>query len=192
MVLQIENLSFGYAKDRLIFRDFSISVRRGEIVSVTGESGAGKSTLLEIAAGNLRDRCFAGRVTAAKIGWIFQDPYTSFSPTYKIARQIADVAEVKSLGGAEALCDRLGVDFALLERKPHELSGGQLQRLSILRALLMTPDLLLADEPTSALDYVTQLEVMRLLVSLLDRVGILLITHDLALAKWCADKVVEL
>jgi len=73
--------------------------------------------------------------------------------------------------------------------KPHKLSGGQLQRCSILRALLQEPDLILADEPTSALDNITQLEVMKLLMGFLDRVGILLITHDEDLATWCCDSI---
>jgi peptide/nickel transport system ATP-binding protein len=80
----------------------------------------------------------------------------------------------------------------LLERLPHELSGGQLQRCSIYRALRMEPELLLCDEPTSALDNITQLETMKILVGLLDRVGILLITHDLDLARWACDRIVDL
>ncbi|NOR58147.1 MAG: ATP-binding cassette domain-containing protein, partial [Sulfurimonas sp.] len=73
---------------------------------------------------------------------------------------------------------------------PHELSGGQLQRASILRAMLMKPDILLLDEPTSALDNVIQLEVMNMLMNSLDEMGMLLITHDLELAKWCADEII--
>jgi peptide/nickel transport system ATP-binding protein len=72
------------------------------------------------------------------------------------------------------------------------LSGGQLQRASILRALLLKPDLLLADEPTSALDNVVALEVMHLLIKLLPKFGILLITHDEDLALWCSDEIIRL
>jgi len=86
----------------------------------------------------------------------------------------------------------LELDRGFLDKKPYELSGGQLQRCSILRALLMKPDLLMADEPTSALDNIIQLSVMKLLMKFLDRVGILLITHDEDLAKWSSDKVVRI
>ncbi|MDR2639250.1 MAG: ATP-binding cassette domain-containing protein [Helicobacteraceae bacterium] len=187
MVLEIENLSFSYGGDRTLFDNFSLSIEKGEIVALAGESGSGKSTLLELIARRLKPK--SGTIRAARFGWIFQDPYSSFHPTYSIANQIADAAPMKE---APRLCQYLAIDYELLDRKPHELSGGQLQRASILRALLMKPDLILADEPTSALDNLTQLEVMKLLVSLLNSVGILLITHDLALGAWCADRVVEI
>jgi peptide/nickel transport system ATP-binding protein len=82
--------------------------------------------------------------------------------------------------------------YALLNKLPHELSGGQLQRASILRAMLMKPSLLLLDEPTSALDNVIQLEVMSMLIENMRDIGMLLITHDMELAKWCADEVITL
>ena len=157
------------------------------MVSIVGASGSGKSTLFELISGNLTPQ--RGSIKVAKISQIFQDPYTSFHPTYTILNQISDVA---SLEGYEVLCDALDLEDALLHKKPHELSGGQLQRCSILRALLMKPKLILADEPTSALDNITSLHVMQLLMQFLDRVGILLITHDKHLALWCSNRVIEL
>lgn len=186
-VLEIDGLSFGYTRENPIFTDFSLSLKKGEIVALVGPSGSGKSTLLDLAAGLLTP--WSGTLKPARLSWVFQDPYSSFHPTYRIADQIIDVAPLE---GHEALCEKLLIDPALLKRKPHELSGGQLQRLSILRALLMKPDLILADEPTSALDNLSQLEVMKLLVGLLDGAGILLITHDRDLAAWCADRIVSL
>ena len=88
--------------------------------------------------------------------------------------------------------ESINLDYDLLLQLPHELSGGQLQRASILRAILMKPDLLLLDEPTSALDNVIQLEVMSMLMKNLDSMGILLITHDMELATWCADEVITI
>ncbi len=160
---------------------------RGEVVCIVGPSGSGKSTLFELISQNLKPN--GGFIKVEKISQIFQDPYTSFHPTYKIADQIRDVA---TLDNYENLCQELNLDIKLLEKKPHMLSGGQLQRCSILRAILMKPDLILADEPTSALDNITQLEVMKLLLKFLDRVGILLITHDESLASWCSDRVISL
>lgn len=185
-VLNIDSISFGYTK-KLIFDDFSLSLNKGEIVAVLGQSGSGKSTLFELIAGNLTPQ--KGAIAKSTFAQVFQDPYSSFHPSYSIASQIADVAP---LDGHEKLCDQLLIDKSLLNRKPHELSGGQLQRLSILRALLMKPALILADEPTSALDNLAQLEVMKLFVSLLGSVGILLITHDESLANWASDRVVRL
>ena len=186
-VLAVENISFAYPDSRHLFETFSLHVKRGEVVSVLGESGSGKSTLFELITGNLTPQ--SGTIKASKLSQIFQDPYTSFHPTYTILNQIRDVA---SLEGYEILCDSLDLDHELLHKKPHELSGGQLQRCSILRALLMKPELILADEPTSALDNITSLHVMQLLMQFLDRVGILLITHDKHLASWCSNRVIEL
>jgi len=186
-VLDIKNITFGYKNSTFLYKGLSLHVDIGEVVTILGASGSGKSTLFELITKNLAP--LSGSITCKDIAQVFQDPYTSFHPTYPIKNQIEDVA---SLDGYEEICDSLELDVLLLEQKPHKLSGGELQRCSILRALLMKPKLLLADEPTSALDNVTQLEVMQLLVKFLDRVGILLITHDENLATWCSDRVVKL
>lgn len=186
-VLKVENLTFGYKNFQLLYQDLSLHVNIGEVVSIVGASGSGKSTLFELITRSLRP--LEGSIVSKDIAQVFQDPYTSFHPTYSIKNQIEDVA---LLDGYEDICKSLELDVDLLKQKPHKLSGGQLQRCSILRALLMKPKLLLADEPTSALDNLTQLEVMKLLVKFLDRVGILLITHDENLANWCSDRIVKL
>jgi len=186
-VLRIEHLTFGYSKERLIFEDFNLEVHQGEVVSIVGPSGVGKSTLFELIAGFLKP--LSGSIWVDRFSSVFQDPYTSFHPSYKILDQIAEVCDIE---GIEEVARQMDIDPALLLKLPHELSGGQLQRCSILRAIQMGPKLLLADEPTSALDNVTSLKVMKLLLSYLDRVGILLITHDMDLAKWCSDRIVKL
>jgi peptide/nickel transport system ATP-binding protein len=185
-VLEIEGLTFAYEGKAPLYRDFSLKVGRGECVGILGPSGSGKSTLFELIAGNLVPH--SGTIRRGRIAWIFQDPYSSFHPSYPIADQIEEVA----VSEERSLHESLGLERKLLERLPHELSGGQLQRCSILRALRMEPDLLLCDEPTSALDNITQLETMKLLMRTLDRVGILLITHDADLARWACDRIVDL
>ena len=186
VVLEIKDLSFGY-DEKLLFKDFSLDVRVGELVSIVGKSGSGKSTLFELIAGNLTPQ--KGYIKRESIGWIFQDPYSSFHPSYTILTQILEVAKDKEYN---KYLKQLNLNISNLKALPHELSGGQLQRCSILRALLMKPKLLLCDEPTSALDNIVQLETMKLLVSLLDELGILLITHDMSLAKWASDKIIKI
>ena len=186
-VLKIESLTFGYSKEKLLYEEFSLTLYEGEIVTILGPSGSGKSTLFELIAGNLKP--MNGSIERERFSQVFQDPYSSFHPTYTIKNQIEDVAD---MAGYMELCENMGFDPQLLERRPHELSGGQLQRASIIRALLMKPKLLLADEPTSALDNLIQLDVMKLLLRTLKSVGILMITHDRDLAKWCSDKIIEL
>lgn len=187
-VLSITNLSFSYDGVVSIYDSFNLTVDKGECVAIIGPSGVGKSTLLELISGMLKPS--SGTIEVGKIGWIFQDPYSSFHPFYTIKEQIAEVAGDNFLDFVDI--NRLDINKALLDRYPNQLSGGQLQRCSILRALAMKPDILLCDEPTSALDNITQLKTMKLLVSLLDRVGILLITHDIDLANWIADRVIKL
>jgi peptide/nickel transport system ATP-binding protein len=186
-VLRIEGLSFAHPGTTRIYEGFSLELRRGECLGIVGPSGSGKSTLFELVAGNLKPE--KGYIEHGRLGWIFQDPYSSFHPSYPIERQIEEVA---ILPEDSEQVKALGLSQELLHKYPHELSGGQLQRCSILRALRMDPDLLLCDEPTSALDNITQLETMKLLMKLLDRVGILLITHDMDLARWACDRIVDL
>ena len=186
-VLEIEALSFGYKKDVLLFEKLSLSLKKGEIKAIVGASGAGKSTLFELIVGNLKP--LGGTIVASKISEVFQDPYSSFHPSYSLLNQIQDVANIEDM---QAYLGKMKMDAALLNKLPHELSGGQLQRASILRAMLMKPSLLLLDEPTSALDNVIQLEVMSMLIENMSECGMLLITHDMELAKWCADEIIVL
>ena len=186
-VLHVKDLSFGYKKDKLLYKDFNLSLHVGEIKAIVGESGAGKSTLFELILGNLKP--MAGELTCKRVSQVFQDPYSSFHPSYKIIDQIKDVADTVEI---ERYLKSMDLDFTLLQKLPHELSGGQLQRASIVRALLMKPKLLLLDEPTSALDNINQLEVMKMLLTHLDEFGMLLITHDADLASWCSDKVISI
>ena len=187
VVLDIKNLTFGYTKEKLLYKDFSLTLNKGEVVTILGPSGSGKSTLLELIANNLSP--ISGEIKKASFSQIFQDPYSSFHPTYTIEEQIADVA---LLDGIDTLCKQMNFEQKLLKKRAYELSGGQLQRASILRALLMKPKLLLADEPTSALDNLIQLDVMKLLLKTLNSVGILMITHDEELAKWCSDRIINI
>jgi peptide/nickel transport system ATP-binding protein len=187
-VLMIKNLTFGYSKDKLIYKNFNLEITKNKLISIVGPSGSGKSTLFELVTNNLKP--IDGTIDTLRISSIYQDPYSSFHPTFTIIEQIKDV--VDDMSELDELCNHLKLTKELLEKKPHELSGGQLQRCSILRAILMKPDLLLADEPTSALDNVIALDVMKLLVKFLDRFGILLITHDDEMATWCSDKIINI
>jgi len=183
-ILEVKNLSFGYKRDFLLFENLSISLKKGEIKAIVGASGAGKSTLFELILKNLKP--LSGTIEAASASEVYQDPYSSFHPSYSLLNQIQDVAPTEKLND---YLKSMNLEYELLLKLPHELSGGQLQRASILRAMLMKPELLLLDEPTSALDNVIQLEVMSMLMNSLDEMGMLLITHDLELAQWCADEI---
>ena len=188
MVLKINGLNFAYKDSPLLYKNFSLSLNEGEAISIVGASGSGKSTLFEIISENLIP--LSGKVERETFSQVFQDPYSSFHHSYSVINQIKDVAKLDEIN---EYLTQLQLEYDLLEKKPYELSGGQLQRCSILRALLMRPKLLLLDEPTSALDNITQLEVMKLLVKQLKRgIGMLLITHDIDLAHWFSNKIITL
>jgi len=186
IVLKVDNISFGY-DNNLLLTNFSLTLKRGELVAIVGKSGVGKSTLFELISNNIKP--ITGTIERKNIAWIFQDPYSSFHPSFTILNQILEVAKDRNY---KQYLKELTLSEEIINSLPHELSGGQLQRCSILRALLMKPDLLLCDEPTSALDNIVQLDTMKLIVSLLDRMGILLITHDMDLAKWASKKIVKI
>jgi peptide/nickel transport system ATP-binding protein len=187
-VLMMQDITFGYTKKKLIYNNFNLQIHRGEIKSIVGSSGSGKSTLFELISHNLKP--LSGTITSKKISSIYQDPYSSFHPTYSILEQIKDVTD--TLDELDFLLEKFSLEFSLLEKKPHQLSGGQLQRCSIIRAILMKPDLLLADEPTSALDNIIALDVMKVLITFTNRFGILIITHDEDLARWCSDEIINI
>jgi len=190
IVLNIKNLSFYYKKDSPIYSDFSLVLQKGEFISIFGKSGSGKTTLFELILGNLKPQ--SGTIEKSKISMIFQDPFNSFHPTYTIYEQISDVVQRDFKEELDKVLPNLNLDLEILYKKSYELSGGQLQRCSILRAVLQKPDLLLVDEPTSALDNIVAYDVMKLLITLLKDCAILLVTHDINMAKWCSNKIIRL
>lgn len=189
-VLKVENLDFFYKRNNPILNNFNLELKKGELKTIFGKSGSGKTTLFELILGNLKPQ--NGNIIRGKTAIIFQDPFSSFHPTYTIFEQIKDVLKRDFKDEVDTILSKLSLEMELLHKKPYELSGGQLQRCSILRAILLKPDLLLVDEPTSALDNIIAYETMKLLIQLLDSCGILLVTHDIDMAKWCSNEIIRL
>ena len=194
--------------------DVSFAMAPAQSVALVGRSGCGKSTLARIilaldepTAGTvaLRGEEITGHDQAAlrparrDMQVIFQDPYGSFDPRQKVERLVAEPlhlldkrpppAERRDLV-AEAL-HQVGLQPADMQKYPHEFSGGQRQRLSIARALITRPKLIVADEPVSALDVSIRAQILDLLADLNQRLGIayLFITHDLTVARAITDEV---
>ena len=190
MVLEIKKLTFGYKKNNFIFENFDLELKKGELKTIFGKSGSGKTTLFELILGNLKQK--SGEIKKSKTAMIFQDPFSSFHPTYTIFEQIKDVVNRDFKDEVDNILSKLSLEESLLHKKPYELSGGQLQRCSILRAILLKPDLLLIDEPTSALDNIIAYDTMKLIVNLLSNCGILLVTHDIDMAYWCSNEIIRL
>jgi peptide/nickel transport system ATP-binding protein len=198
--------------------DVSFEVRHGEVVSLIGESGSGKSTigkmilgLIPITSGAIsyEGRDVAGLKNGAlkdyyrKVQAVFQDPFSSYNPIFKADRIFKVVKdefypEVDEASWAAKLArclEDVGLNPAhVLEKFPHQLSGGQLQRFLIARALLLDIQFLVADEIISMLDASTRIDVLNLLADLKESRGlsILFITHDLSLGYYISDRALIL
>jgi peptide/nickel transport system ATP-binding protein len=183
-----------------VLRGADLAVRRGEVVAVLGPSGCGKTTLGDLLLGLLRSEAGQVRRAPGLAPWrfqkLYQDPPSAFVPHQTMRRTLADLGRRHGLGWPvfEALLARLRLAPALLDRRPDEISGGELQRFALARALALDPAFLFADEPTSRLDPISQREVALVLRSLAeDRgLGLLFVTHDRTLADRLADRVLVL
>ncbi|TIL58035.1 MAG: ABC transporter ATP-binding protein [Mesorhizobium sp.] len=217
-LLEIEKLSLTIG-DTPILRDVELAVAPGEVMGLVGESGSGKSItaltvmrLLPWAARASGRVVFDGiDILAASedqmcalrgddIGMVFQEPMTALNPVKTIGEQVAEgirwhtrASRADAEDRARKMLDRVGLPSAQfpLSRYPHELSGGQRQRVVIAIACALKPKLLIADEPTTALDVVLQAQILDLLRDLVaeNRMGLLLISHDLAVVTEMAERI---
>ncbi|HEX2131119.1 MAG TPA: ATP-binding cassette domain-containing protein [Actinophytocola sp.] len=198
-------------------RDVSFELRPGEVVSLIGESGSGKSTIgrmiLRLTRATSGTITFDGTdLTTLRRGslkeyyraaqGVFQDPFSTFNPVFKADRVLTMIrqayfpatGDVEWRGRVDDALSAVSLNPDLvLDKYPHQLSGGQLQRLLIARALLLDIRLLVADEVISMLDASTRIDVLNLLADLKERgLAVLFITHDLSLGNYLADRTVIL
>ncbi len=202
-------------KDRFVkaVDDVSFDVIKGEILGVVGESGCGKSTLsrcvmrlVDITSGTVT---FDGQNVhqingremlelRKRMQMVFQNPFSSFNPKHSISKSLDEVGVLFGLDEAtrkariSELLQVTGLDEIVLTRRPSELSGGQLQRLAIARALIPNPEFIMADEPVSALDVSVQAQILNLMLKLHNELSatIMFIAHDLSVVEHICDRVI--
>ena len=191
----------------------SITVKKGETYGLVGESGCGKSTMGRLIAGLERPSGGAieldGRDLATLKGrdavtihrdvqMMFQDSYAAMDPRMRIDQILAEPMSIQKTGNARQIAERImeiieqvGLTEEILDRYPHEFSGGQLQRIGFARSLTLAPNLIVADEPVSALDVSVQAQVLNLMKDLQAELGLsyLFISHDLAVVQYMADRI---
>lgn len=197
--------------------EISFSVARGESVGLVGESGCGKSTTSMMVMrllgqtdgrivfdgediGAIPPNAFARLPLRKRIQMVFQDPTDSLNPRFTAARAIADpimqLGDIKGSAALRARCEDLakqvGLPLSLLDRFPHQMSGGQKARVGIARAIALKPDLIILDEPTAALDVSVQAVVLNLLQDLKQSMGMsyLFVSHDLNVVRLLCDRVI--
>lgn len=201
-------------------RGVDLNLARGKTLAIVGESGSGKTTAARIALGAeppdpggevlFRTAPDADPITVhhmtraqrtafqRKAQMVFQDPYSSLSPRMRIQDAMTEPLEIHKIGSpaeqrdkAAEMLQRVGLNADMLKRYPHAFSGGQRQRLSIARAMMLDPQLIVCDEPTSALDVSVQEQILTLLENLQDslKLSYFFISHDLAVVARIADEV---
>lgn len=205
-----------------IVQDISFSVKAGKCLGILGESGSGKSMTTKAILGLLNHDFqisgmahFEGRdllalgdcelrmLRGSAIGMILQNPMTCFDPLYKIGNQIYETFDAhgcylkqeykeRALAMLNAMC--IHEPEGVLEKFPHQLSGGMLQRVMIGIAMSMNPRLLICDEPTTAIDSITQYEIINEFKRIKEasRVGMVFITHDVSVISHIADEIIVL
>lgn len=197
MALELKNCFFKYkGKSDYLIKDFSLSVKKGEVVGLIGPSGYGKSTIAKILAGQIE--CEKGQVlldgknlpkkSYCPVQMIYQHPELAVNPKWKMQRTLEEVGEVD-----HDLCRKLGIKDIFLDRWPQELSGGELQRFNVYRALRSETRYLIADEISTMLDVITQAQIWNVILDYAKAhdLGLLVITHNKNLAEAvCTRKII--
>lgn len=196
-MLKGESISFTYPCGKTILNNVSIAIELGQIVGLTAASGRGKSTLAKVLAGHEKPTegqvLFEGCRLPSKgfnpVQLIYQHPERAVNPLLKLEQIIKEGGEAE-----EELFGALEIDKKWLYRYPTELSGGELQRLCILRAIKAPTKILIADEMTAMLDPITQLKIWQVLLSVAKErnIGVLVISHNKYLLNKISDKLIEL
>jgi oligopeptide transport system ATP-binding protein len=215
-LLKVEDLQVHFTGHGTVVKavdGVTFEVERGKTLGVVGESGCGKSTtgyallqLIRPTAGKVlyggTDLCTLPtrdlRRMRRKMQIIFQDAHASLNPRMPIGDLVGEALDIHDLHQGRARRDRIrelldlvGLSSHLFERYPHELSGGQAQRVAICRALAVEPELIVCDEPVSALDVSIQAQIVNLLQDLQERLHLtyIFISHDLSIVRHVSDKV---
>lgn len=198
MALEAKNLYFRYNKKQpWIFEDFNLKVDKGERLAVFAPSGYGKTTLAMLLAGYLKptrgqilmDDKLLPQKDICPVQLIFQHPEKAVNPRWRMKRVLEESGELR-----EDMLDAFGIERAWLERFPHELSGGELQRFCVARALISGCEYLICDEISTMLDVITQAQIWNVILNEATKrnMGIIAVTHNRHLAQRIATRIVDL
>lgn len=196
MLLEAKDISFRYTKNHMIVNHVNFSVSEGERVALIGPSGCGKSTLSQVLSGYLTPSSgsilFNGKPLPKKgycpVQLIYQHPEKAINPRWRLEKTLNEVWRPD-----EAFLTEMGIEKQWLTRYPNELSGGELQRFCIARALGPQTQFIIADEMSTMLDVVTQAQIWKLMLNIIKKrdLGLLVVTHSVELAERICSKVVK-
>ncbi len=195
MSLVANHIWFEYRKNQPVIKDFNLQINPGEKVALFGPSGQGKTTICKLLTGFLTPMSGSiqvgdqplSRRKARSVQMIWQHPEQSVDPRLKMGETLKEAGDID-----KQLLERLGIESNWLSRYPSELSGGEIQRFCIARALRVDIKYLVADEITTMLDPISQAQIWDFLLAETKRrnIGILAVTHDQLLVEKIADRVV--
>lgn len=198
---------------KMVIDTCSLTIKPGEVIGLIGDSGSGKSTLGRIIAG--LERPVKGRVLYKSadiwqmdssnhslfrrdVQMLFQDPGGSFNPIHSIKRSFDAVFSLLTISNYDLILSnalkQVGLHEEILTRYPHQISGGQAQRLALARILLLNPSLLILDEPTSGLDISVQAHILHLLKELIrsNAISCIFISHDHEVVSFMTDRILSI
>ena len=197
MQLKAENINFKYTKDKYVFRDINFHINSGEVVGLVAPSGFGKTTLAKILAGYITpesgevvlEGCKREKNGYNPVQLIFQHPEKSVNPKWKMKKIINE-----SFTPSKELIEAMGIKEGWMNRWPSELSGGELHRFCVIRALSPKTKFLIADEMTTMLDAITQAQIWNVVLDYAKKndIGVVVISHEKALVDKICDRVVDL
>lgn len=197
MQLRAQNIAFRYGKEPWLFKNVNFTVNSGEIVGLVGPSGYGKTTFCRILAGY--EAPSEGNVTLngfpiSKKGYhpvqlVFQHPEKAINPRWKMGKVLNEGWQPN-----QQLLDALGIEQEWLTRFPNELSGGELQRFCVARALGPNTRYLIADEMTTMLDAITQAQIWNAVLKIAEQreMGMVVVSHDMNLIQQLCHRVIEI
>ena len=214
-MLEVNNLKIA-ANDKILIDNISFKLNRNETLGIIGQSGSGK-TLTVLSTMGLLDRNiyeisgsikFMGQeilelseketalIRLSDIAMVYQNPFNTFSPVEKINKQLDRIYKIKKLKRDDIkikyLLEKVSLSESYLKKYPHEMSGGELQRMVIVTALLLNPEVLICDEPTTSLDIKTGKSIIELLKKLQkeEKFSIIFISHDLDMIEDISDELI--
>lgn len=214
-MIEVKNLKI-VINDKVLVQNIDFEIKENETVGIIGESGSGKTTIALGIIGliNKKDFSISGsikffqrellelsekelsKLKLSEMAMVYQNPFNTFSPVDKIGKQIEKIFKIKKIKKdfkkIKNLLEEISLTEKHLEKYPHELSGGELQRLVILTALLLNPKIIIFDEPTTSLDVETEEQIIKLIEKIKknSKISILFISHDLNIIKKICDKII--
>lgn len=198
MQLKAQGINFKYKNDRYILKDIDFYINSGEVVGLVAPSGFGKTTLAKILAGYEKPESGSISIEGMSLNkknkynpiqLIFQHPEKAVNPKWKMSKILNEAFKP-----SEELINKMGIKKEWLNRWPSELSGGELQRFCVLRALSPETKFLIADEMTTMLDAITQAQIWEVVLEYAKKynIGVIVISHEKALVNRICDRVVYL